>query len=81
MIHPPPSPMQRVTQERQKEYLDDPTKCPNCKGPIRMGKLKRPKSRKTPQGGRLRLRFEVKCPRCKTELVEFYEMVSVAAKR
>lgn len=82
MISPPPTPMPRVTKKRQEQYLEDPTKCPNCGAPFRkMGRLKRPKNRKSPDGESLRVRFEVKCSRCKFEFVEFYQLVAIAAKR
>jgi len=82
MISPPPSPMSRVTARCQEAYLENPTKCPNCGAPFRkMGRLKRPKSRKSPEGESLRLRFEVKCSRCKSEFVELYQLVAIAAKR
>ena len=77
------TPLQRVTEEKQEEYLEDPNKCPGCGGPIRrMGRFKRPKRRKAATDGTgFRIRFEVKCPRCKTEFIEFYQLVAIAAKR
>lgn len=77
------APLTRITAEKQKEYLDFPNHCPNCFSPIRkMGRFKRPKRRKVAaDGSGFRIRFEMKCPKCKTEFIEYYQLVAIAAKR
>jgi predicted Zn-ribbon and HTH transcriptional regulator len=75
------SKMKRITPEKQAEFLGNPNKCPQCGGRIRgVGIFKRPK-RRLPAHDGFQLRFEVKCPKCKSQFVEVYKLAGIMAKR